>query len=406
MIRTSLLAALAAVLLVPASAAADTVTFGSDLAGRPDVMDDSHLADTLFYNTTAKNSNRAPASGEILQILVKGAIIPHGNGRKDYNLWHSQVLRPQTDGSVTVDSSSQDLYFPVGEPVDQIHRFVPSVQCVRAGDYIDFNHIGGWDGGPDGTGTKYQIFKSDQNSQMNWYEHDNGTNIGANFVPNRQVFGNTGRENTANPQHGAPYPRELMMQVTIGTGFDSSSLCEGGAKGAEYSGAAITRKLFSVADDGVAGARIGCTTGRGFCEGTAKLVLRRHGDRRARRSRSTATRPRTSPIQLTPAGARLVSERGQIDADVIVDSHDELGQQRTTSGVSELKSLRRPGLLRPHGQAAERERQEGRLLLQGDLPDVDRAGAAPARSRSPRRSASCCAAGRAARSTRSARASS
>ena len=84
---------------------------------------------------------------------------------------------------MTVDSSSQHLYFPVGGPADEVHTFVPSVQCVKAGDTIDFNHIGGWDGGPVGTGTQYQIFKTDPTSQNAWYEHDQGTNIGARVTP-------------------------------------------------------------------------------------------------------------------------------------------------------------------------------------------------------------------------------
>src|SRR5215203_1080369 len=92
--RNSFLAALAVLLLLPAAASADQLTFGSDLSGTPDVLDNTHLADYLTYNVSAKNSHAAPASGQILDVRVKGAIVPKGGGKQDNNLFHTQVLRP------------------------------------------------------------------------------------------------------------------------------------------------------------------------------------------------------------------------------------------------------------------------------------------------------------------------
>jgi hypothetical protein len=338
--RFLVLGAVSALLLVPAAASADQVTFGSSLAGTPDVLHDNNLADTLFFNHSAKNSHAAPASGEILAIRVKGKIVPRApEVDKDRNIWHSQVLRPNADGTYTVDSSSQRFDFPIGGSADDVTTFVPSTQCIKKGQYVDFNHIGGWNGDNRETGTKYQIFKRDGDSQMYWYERDQGTNIGATFTPNRQ-YDTAGNQTFSNRfQPDAPLQEELMMQVVVGTGFDSSNLCEGGLKGYEYSGVQVQKTTFTVRDDGVAGARIGCTSGRGFCEGTARLEV--DGAELGRTDFKIDRNITTNlDIPLTGDGARIVNTRALVDANVTVDSHDDIGQQKTTTGVSTLKSAR------------------------------------------------------------------
>ncbi len=342
LIRKFLLPAIAGLALLPAAASADRVTIGSDLSGTPDVLDDSHLADYLTFNVSPKNSHQAPVSGQILEVRIKGKIHPHTDpNRENMNLFHTQVLRPNADGTFTVDSSSQHMFFPVGGSENDVHSFVPSVQCIKQGQYVDFNHIGGWDGKGIGIGTRYQIWKNDNTSVMNWYEHDNGTNIGATFRPNRQVNGATGQEVMSNPQHGRPYSRELMMQVVVGNGFDASNLCEGGLQGFEYSGVEVIPQTFTVRDDGLGHARIACTSGRGFCEGTARLeyegvVL---GQAPFQINRSITT---NIDIPLSSEGARIVNQRRQVDATVVADSADDIGQRKTTRGTSTLKAAR-PG---------------------------------------------------------------
>ena len=341
--RKSLLAAIAAIAIAPASAAAGQVTFGSDLAGTPDVMDNSHLADYLSFNVSGYNSHKSPVSGEILAVRVKGKIQPHQEGydREEMNLFHTQVLRDNGNNNFTVESSSQHLYFPVGGSENDVHTFVPSVQCVKAGQYVDFNHIGGWDGQGIG-GTRYQIWQNDPSSVMNWYEQDNGTNIGSTWNANRQVNGNTGQEVVSNPQHGRPYAgRELMMQVVVGTGWDASNLCEGGLKGFEYSGVEIVEQTFTVRDDGIAKARLTCGSGRGFCEGVARLTVdgTEIGSGNFKIDRSNTT---NVDIPLTGDGARLVNSRGEVAADVTVESRDELGSPARNTGKTTLKSAR-PG---------------------------------------------------------------
>lgn len=335
-----LLVALIAVLAFPAAASAEQVTFGSSLAGTPDVVHDKNLADTLFFNTSAKNSHKAPVSGEILAIRVKGRIISRG-GDVDAgnNIWHSQVLRQNAAGTYTVDSSSQHLYFPVGGNVDDVHTFVPSTQCVKQGEYVDFNHIGGWNGDPRQPGTRYEIFKRDADSVLQWYERDNGTNIGETFATNQQRSTSGEPMNSNGFTPGQPLQEELMMQVVIGTGFDASNLCEGGLKGYEFGGIDVKDQTFTVYEDGVAGARLGCTSGRGFCEGAVRLKLD-GADLGSATFKINRNATSNLDVPLSPEGARIVTARGRVTADVAVDSRDEVGQQRISAGKTTLKAAR------------------------------------------------------------------
>jgi len=343
--RNSFLAALTALLLFPAAASADQVTFGSSLAGTPDVLHDKNKADTLFFNVSQKNSHQSPVSGQILAVRVKGALVP----RKDvdetkWNVFHTQVLRPNAGGTYTVDSSSQTLNFPPGGSADEIHTFVPSTQCIRAGETVAFNHFGGWNGDSAQPGARYQIFKRDSTSSLFWYERDQGTNNGTTFTPLEQRHTDGSPILPGDPAWngftpGQSLQEEVMMQVVVGTGFDSSNLCEGGLQGYEYSGVAVTKTTFTVYDDGVAGARLGCTSGRDRCEGTARLSVDgvEIGSAPFSLDRNVTT---NLDIPLSNEGARLVSMRGTVDATVTVDSRDGVGQQKTTSGVTTLKSAR------------------------------------------------------------------
>ena len=124
--RHPICAALTALLLLPAAASADQATFGSDLSGTPTVTE-NHQADTLFFNTTGSNSHVSPISGQILAIRVKGTVVSQ-TGRSNNSMWHSQVVQPNGNGTYTVESSSQDLFFPVDVPAETVSTYVPSTQ--------------------------------------------------------------------------------------------------------------------------------------------------------------------------------------------------------------------------------------------------------------------------------------
>lgn len=337
--RNSLCAALAALLLIPAAARADQATFGSDLIGTPTVTE-NHQADTLFFNTGGANTHKSPISGEILEIRVKGTIVPQA-GRSNNNLWHSQVLQPKTDGTYSVESSSQHLYFPVGVPADTVSRFVPSRQCVEAGQFVDFNNVGGWDGNPgEPNGTLYKIFQPKGGSQYNWFERDNGTNIGVTFNPGRRVY-NKADGSYLREEYEGPRDGELMMQVVVGTGWQASNLCPGGLMGWEYQGVEVKPQAFKVYDDGVAGARLFCASNtKSFCKGTVRLevdgqVLGTSGEFSMKPNETTSI-----DVPLTNDGARLVNTRASVEATVVAETIDELGQRKTNTGTATIVSAR------------------------------------------------------------------
>src|SRR3954452_8294485 len=103
--RFSVFAAVAALLVLPAAASADKVTFGSSLAGTPDIEHHDNKADTLFFNVSPQNSHRSPVSGQILAVRVKGAMNLRAiDGAGKWNVFHTQVLHPNAGGTYTVDS--------------------------------------------------------------------------------------------------------------------------------------------------------------------------------------------------------------------------------------------------------------------------------------------------------------
>ena len=337
--RTSILAAAAALLLLPAAASADRATFGSDLSGTP-TLTENHQADTLFFNTSSANGHAAPVSGEILEIRVKGTVISQP-GRSNNSMWHSQVLQPNGNGTFSVQSSSQDFFFPIDVPADTVSSYVPSTQCIEAGQVVDFNNIGGWDGNPSQpTGTIYKIFQPKPSSQYTWFERDNGTNIGTTFNPGRRIFNNPDgsykREEYEGPRSG-----ELMMQVVVGSGWDASNLCPGGLKGWEYQGVEVKAVSGKVYDDGMGHARLFCSSNtKSFCKGTARLesegqVLGTSGEFTMKPNDTT-----TIDVPLTNDGARFVNTRGTVEANVVAETVDELGQRKTNTGTSTLVSAR------------------------------------------------------------------
>ena len=338
--RKLLLAACAALLLVPAAASADQVTFGSSLAGTPAVSED-HQSDSLFFNTSEGNGNASPITGQILEIRVKGTIVPQA-GRSNNSMWHSQVLSPQAGGLFHVDSSSQDLFFPVGVPADTVSRFVPSTQCIGQGQYVDFNDVGGWDGNAaQPTGTIYQIFQNRAGSSYDWYERDNGTNIGTTFNPNRRVFNRADGSPMSEQYEGPRTGKELMMQVVVGSGWDASNLCPGGLQGWEYQGVEVKDVSGKVYDDGVGHARLFCSSNtKSFCKGTVRLEV--DGQPLGTSGEFTMKPNETTNINvpLTNDGARVVNTRGTVQATAIADTTDELGQHKTNTGTSTLISAR------------------------------------------------------------------
>lgn len=342
--------AVAFLLLLPATAAAEVQTFGSSLSATPTRdQTESHQADTLFFNTQkGGNGHASPVSGQILEVRLKGTAIA-AKDKAPNTLFHTQVLEDNRNGTYTVESSSQDFYFPYDVPPETVTRYVPSVQCIDAGEVIDFNNIGGYDANPADpsatryqNGVPYQIFATRPNSQVFWYERDNGTNIGTTFTPNKRVFNDASGAPLREEVEGPRENKELLMQVVVGTGFDASNLCAGGLKGSEYRGVGIAQPWTSkVYDDGVAKVRASCPSNtHGFCEGEIGLEAEgvELGNSATFKMRPNETINVTVP--LANQGARIVNTRGRLAANIEAETHDDLGIALPSSGKATLVAAR------------------------------------------------------------------
>ena len=179
--------AVAALFAIPATAQADMVTFGSDLSGTPSITD-NHQADVLYFNSPGQtNTTASPVDGEVIAVRIKGTILPRDNGEVTTDidrLFHIQTLKQNGSDSYTVLTSSDNFYFPYNVDPDTVTTFrAASPQCVSAGDVVDFNDIGGWQGDPHSPkGTQYRIFQRTAGNNTSWYSKDQGTNNGTTFT--------------------------------------------------------------------------------------------------------------------------------------------------------------------------------------------------------------------------------
>lgn len=333
----------------PAAASADTVTFGVDVdATGPATYSENHQADVLYFNPKHQaNSHSSPVDGEVVEVRVKGTIDPRVGLKRSqsfeslYRLWHIQTLRPESNGSFTVKTSSDHLYFPVEVDPNTVTSFRAShPQCVQAGDVIDFNNIGGWDGDMgDPHGTTYKIFGEKPGNEVWWYERDAGTFLDANFLPNRRT------DNGNNVTHiGSPIPnKQLLMEVTVATGYDSAVNCPGGRKGQEYQGVSIStpEPTPKVYDDGIARARVFCPGNtKTACAGSVKLESEGQVLAQSDSFKLEPTAVTNVKFKLTDAAANLLAQRGTIDAAASSLSYDGYEVGKTTNGTVRLISAR------------------------------------------------------------------
>jgi hypothetical protein len=250
----TLVAALAGFLALPAASHAGYQTFGSDLSS-PANMTETHGADSAFWSTSLANgSNPAvPALGQVTEVRLKGTVTPNmtPGAPAPLNEVHIQVLRPQPDGSVRVELSSQPFYVPVGGDPNQVSTWQPINLCAQAGDYIAFNDEGGFDPNYYPSGVPFQVFGRVPGSTTQFYTADNGTKNGA-------VFKGT-------PHHG----QELLMQMTLATGKDATPICpRGPIANDDFPGVSIQDQVAVVNPEGghtrvrttcPAGIRVHCT---------------------------------------------------------------------------------------------------------------------------------------------------
>ncbi|MEA2479538.1 MAG: hypothetical protein QOJ07_1460 [Thermoleophilaceae bacterium] len=318
-----------AVAAFPAAAQADVSVFGSDLSGTPDPrLAEAHQADTLFFNTQLAGAPATvPARGQITAIRLKGVAQKIG-GEDPNNEFHFQVLHPNGDGSYGVEITSQPFRLPVVADASTVTEFEPVNFCADSGDIVAFNDEGGFTSNYQ-SGTPFQVF-GPQDAQVNWFERDNGTNNGATFEPNQRVLNDAAGKPRQTDQ-GKPLVKELLMQMTLGTGFDATEVCPGGHLGRQHKGLEITDGQRVTVRGGVAKVRSKCADNTyDYCKGT--MTLSADGIALGSAPFKIAASATTNVhVPLTNAGTGLVDTRGRELTSVVADSQDSKGYKATTT---------------------------------------------------------------------------
>ncbi|MDX6641307.1 MAG: hypothetical protein QOF12_2318 [Solirubrobacteraceae bacterium] len=208
--RTAIpLLALAGLATLPAAADARLITYGSSLKATPTIVE-AHQADTAFWPVSATGGRaiRAPATGQILAIRLKGTALERSPGRAPLNQVHFQHLVPQGHGRMLVVQTSGAFAVPIGGPRGTISTFRPENLCVRKGDVVDFNDEGGWDPPFYQDGAPFRVFAKVGGARVARYIANNATNNGATLEP-------TARSG-----------EELLMALVLGTGRQQGTACQ------------------------------------------------------------------------------------------------------------------------------------------------------------------------------------
>ena len=213
-----LLLLIAAACCVAAPSDAKVRKFGSSLKAKA-TWDRAYGSDTVYWARKSSRGSRAPASGQVLAVKIKGKALsdrtPNDPRRGGETMFHVQTLHRLAHGQWRVMLTSQAFFMPNQNAPDQkITTFRPVNLCVTKGEAVGFNTVGGFwpEGYPAGTGMK--IFAKRKRSKYRWFTGGGQTNNGA-------VFGSQTQSR-----------RELLMQIKLGTGKDAGGVCRRRARGA------------------------------------------------------------------------------------------------------------------------------------------------------------------------------
>lgn len=212
--RAVALALCAAVALTCAPAADGKIRrFGSSLKAKAKVHE-SRGSDTVYWHRRSSRGAKSPGTGQVLSVKIKGKAlsdrVPGDSRRGGETLFHLQTLVPQSGGRTLVGATSGPLYMPNQNARTQgITTFRPGNLCIKKGETVGFNTVGGY--WPEGypSGTPMLIFAKRPRSKFRRFTGGGQTGNGAVF----------GSETVSR--------RELLMQVKIGTGRHSNGICRG-----------------------------------------------------------------------------------------------------------------------------------------------------------------------------------
>ncbi|MDP9384238.1 MAG: hypothetical protein M3P50_03210 [Actinomycetota bacterium] len=218
------LLAAAALLSFPAAAPAALQTFGSDLA-LPADESQAFGADVAYWQTSFADRRlpTVPVDGQIREIRLKGFAhsdredgATSGGGER---MFHVQALTRE-GGTVRARITSQAFDVASRSVADEatVTAYRPENFCVKAGELIAFNNIGGFHPQTFPQGTPMQIFAKVPGAVVDYFTADNGTNNGDLFTP---------RPGHPHDKRGRLAGTELLMQMTLATGDDRSYECGG-----------------------------------------------------------------------------------------------------------------------------------------------------------------------------------
>ncbi len=210
-VRASALVLCAALLAVPAAADGKVRTFGSSLKAKASVAK-ARPSDTVYWHRRASRGVKAPASGQVLSVRIKGKALsdraPGDSRRGGETLFFLQSLAPRGGGQMAVRLTSAGFHLPNRSAgAQKISTYRPENLCVAKGETVGFNTVGGFEATQYPNGTPLRIFAKRKRSKYRTFTGAGQTGNGAQFG-GRTVSG-----------------RELLMQVRLGTGGDASAPC-------------------------------------------------------------------------------------------------------------------------------------------------------------------------------------
>lgn len=274
-------------LAAPATGSAEYQTFGSDLRATANHVE-SQGADTAYWQTAFSDGRvvTVPVAGQIKEVRLKGfAHSDREDGASDGSggerMWHLQALTPE-GGTVRARISSQAFDVPSRSAAgpDTVTTYRPENFCVRPGEHIAFNNIGGFNPVAFPKGTPMQVFASAPGAAVSRFTADNGTKNDMLFAPR------AGHPHDSGGRLGGV---ELLMQMTLATGDDRSYECGGpntyrpadpprvpkppkAPKPAPIQKTTIPRfQRVNVSKQGVAGMALFCQPGPAACNGTVTV---------------------------------------------------------------------------------------------------------------------------------------
>jgi hypothetical protein len=343
--------------LAPACAGAAIMTYGSDLVAAPDRFE-ARQADTIYFQSAFADGRPtlAPTTGQVRSVRIKGIALSNPvagvpGGETDF---HLQVMAPLGDGRYQIrnpggTSGSFNLP-PNGSDPSTITEYLPVNLCVYQGDLVVFNTVGGWDGipgrtGPYPEGTPLRIFASIPNAIVSEYTKADGTNNGSIVTPT--------------PGAG----RELLMQVTLGSGADATGLCPGGGPPPPpappsapppppppspppsppiVQRATLGTQRVTVSKAGKLVVALFCRTGPSRCVGTVKVRSRARTPTTLGTGTFSIPAARTghASVRLNLTGRkRLQARRGRLPVTIVAETRPGGASRRSTL----LVTLRRRG---------------------------------------------------------------